>query len=274
MAAQIEVLRAPAGHRFRFVLFDFDGTLSIIRQGWQDVMTGMMLEFLHNLPTGMALPQLRAMIEDEIARQTGRQTIYQMIYLREQVGRFGGQPLTAAQYKADFNRRLLDSIHQRRQSLADGSIDPRRMLLPGSQPLLEALSGRGDLTLCLASGTDEQYVREEAALLRVERYFGRHIYGAREDYQNSEKRQVIQRLIAENRVTGPEFVVFGDGFVEIENAREIGGYAVGVASDETAGGTTVNAWKRDRLLKAGADMIVPDFACHEELMRLLFEERA
>ena len=32
------------GVSFRHVLFDFDGTLSLIREGWPDVMVGMMTE--------------------------------------------------------------------------------------------------------------------------------------------------------------------------------------------------------------------------------------
>ena len=44
---QIEVKRAPEpGRSFRAALFDFDGTLSLIRSGWQDVMTPYFYEEL------------------------------------------------------------------------------------------------------------------------------------------------------------------------------------------------------------------------------------
>ena len=45
LSAEIEVLRPdlPRG-RFRSVLFDFDGTLSLIREGWPQVMIPMMVE--------------------------------------------------------------------------------------------------------------------------------------------------------------------------------------------------------------------------------------
>ena len=119
-------------------------------------------------------------------------------------------------------------------------------------------------------GTDEPYVREEAALLDIARYFGPHIYEARDEGEASRKPNVIARLLGENRVRGEELLVFGDGFVEIESGRCVGGYAVGVASDEAAGGGRINPWKRDRLLRAGADAIVPDFARHQELLRWLF----
>lgn len=146
------------------------------------------------------------------------------------------------------------------------------MMLPGSRATLEALAARPGLLLCCASGTDQPEVREEAELLDVARHFGPHVYGALEDYEASSKAEVIARLIAENRIPGDELLVFGDGFVEIENAKAVGGYAVGVASDEAAGGGRVDPWKRGRLLRAGADLIVPDFAAHEALVRLLFED--
>jgi hypothetical protein len=64
-------------------------------------------------------------------------------------------------------------------------------------------------------------------------------------------------------------VVFGDGYVEIENAVAVEGIAIGVASDEVrrAG---INTWKRNRLISAGAQLIVPDFRETDALVRYLF----
>ena len=36
----------------RVALFDFDGTLSLIRSGWMDIMVPMMVEILLDLKTG------------------------------------------------------------------------------------------------------------------------------------------------------------------------------------------------------------------------------
>jgi len=274
----IEILRPPAGQRFRFVLFDFDGTISLIRRGWQDVMIPVMLEKLTPLAPETPPEEIEALVSADIDETNGLPTIYQMMRLADRVREFGGEPDDPARYKAEYVERLLAHIADRRRGLADGSIEPARMLLPGARELLDDLAGR-DLLLCLASGTDEQYVREEAELLGVAGHFGEHVYGAREDYVSSSKRKVIERLIAANDVAGPELLTFGDGFVEIENCKEVGGYAVGVASDEegtptaAGGGGEVNAWKRDRLIKADADMIVADFARHRELVAALFGER-
>ena len=71
-----------------------------------------------------------------------------------------------------------------------------------------------------------------------------------------------------NDIKGEDLLVFGDVFVEIENIRQVGGYAVGVATNEVEK-KGVNAWKRNRLLEAGADIIIPDFSDPERLIRFL-----
>jgi phosphoglycolate phosphatase-like HAD superfamily hydrolase len=266
--AAIEIIRPPPGRCPRFVLFDFDGTLSLIREGWQDVMVSVMVEHLAGLPTGLSADRLHALAAEDVAELTGEQTIYQMIRLAERVAQFGGTPLAPHEYKAEYNRRLLEQIAGRRQALASGRIAPDALLVAGSRPLLEALAARG-LGMALVSGTDEPYVREEARLLGIDGYFGRHLYGALDDYQASSKGQVVRRLLAECGAAGQELLVFGDGFVEIRDVKTVGGYAVGVASDERSGGGRTCPWKRERLLRAGADMIVPDYADHDRLVTLL-----
>jgi hypothetical protein len=51
----------------------------------------------------------------------------------------------------------------------------------------------------------------------------------------------------------------------------VGGFAAGVASDEANPGG-LDEWKRERLLKAGADIILRDYADTPGLMRYLFSE--
>jgi phosphoglycolate phosphatase-like HAD superfamily hydrolase len=264
----IEIRRAPEGRRFRSALFDFDGTISLIREGWPQVMIPMMVEVLAPVARGRAADEIRALVTEDVRQSTGKQTIYQMIQLAQRVTEFGGTPLDPPQYKAEYNRRLMRHIAGRREALAAGRTPPDALLLRGARAMLEALAARG-LALYAASGTDQPDVREEAGLLDIARYFGPHVYGSLEDYEASSKRKVIERLIAQNRIAGSDLVVFGDGFVEIENAKEVGGYAVGVASDEAAGGGRINPWKRQRLLDAGADLIVPDFAEHATLIEIL-----
>src|SRR5947199_2354286 len=90
---EIEILHPelPRG-RFRSVLFDFDGTLSLIREGWPQVMIPMMVEVLRATGTAETEAELSAVVEEFVMRLNGRQTIYQMIHLAEEVRRRGGQP--------------------------------------------------------------------------------------------------------------------------------------------------------------------------------------
>lgn len=137
----------------------------------------------------------------------------------------------------------------------------------GARSLLEQLQSRG-LTLYLASGTDEQFVKAEAGLLDLTRYFGPHIYGALDDYKQFSKKMVIERLLRENRIPGVQLLSFGDGYVEIQNTKEAGGLAVAVASDEANNGSgRFDEWKRQRLLGVGADVVIPDFRDAPALLR-------
>src|ERR1700704_4702303 len=96
----VEILRPdlPRG-RFRFVLFDFDGTLSLIREGWPQVMIPMMVDILRQTGTKEDDMALLAHVEEFVMRLNGKQTIYQMMQLGEEVSKRGGQALDPLAYK-------------------------------------------------------------------------------------------------------------------------------------------------------------------------------
>jgi len=240
------------------VLFDFDGTLSLIRQGWPEVMVPMFVEMLPPRP-GESAADLSRLALDDIMRLNGKQTIYQMIQLAERIRERGGEPREPLWYKHEYLRRLDALIRDRVEGLRAGRLRPDDLLVFGARPLLEQLHARG-LTLYLASGTDEPFVKQEAELLDVSRYFGSRIYGALDDYQNFSKKIVIDRILRENAIPGRQLLAFGDGYVEIENTKSAGGLAVAVASDEAHNGSgQMDPWKRQRLLGVGADLVIPDF---------------
>lgn len=240
------------------VLFDFDGTLSLIRQGWPEVMLPMFLEMLP-AQAGETEKDRRQLLYDDIMRLNGKQTIYQMIQFAEHVQERGGQAQEPLWYKREYLRRLEERIRFRLDGLRKGLITPDSLLVCGARPFLEKLS-QLNLSLYLASGTDEPFVKQEAALLDIARYFGSRIYGAIDDYKNFSKKMVIERILRENKVPGDRLLAFGDGYVEIENTKEVGGLAVAVASDEAHNGSgNVDEWKRRRLLGVGADVVIPDF---------------
>lgn len=240
------------------VLFDFDGTLSLIRQGWPDVMVPMFAELLPPLPDeteGMR----RQLCHDDIMRLNGKQTIYQMIQLAERIKERGGTPRDPLWYKHEYLRRLDERIQHRQEGLRRGELRQDDWLVYGARPFLEILQSR-NLHLYLASGTDEAFVKQEAELLGLTPFFGRHIYGAVDDYKQFSKKIVIDRILRENGIAGEGLLSFGDGYVEIQNTKEVGGLAVAVASDEAHNGAgRFDEWKRQRLLGVGADIVIPDF---------------
>jgi len=254
------------------VLFDFDGTLSLIREGWPEVMVPLFAEMLPRLP-GENEEEVRRLLYDDIMRLNGKQTIYQMIQFAERVRERGGEPREPLWYKNEYLRRLDQRISRRVAGLRDGSLRPDDLLVFGARSLLEHLRRRG-LTLYLASGTDESYVTAEAALLDVARYFGRHVYGAVDDYKKFSKKMVIERILRENKIPGDRLLAFGDGYVEIENTKEAGGLAVAVASDESHNGSgRMDEWKRRRLLGVGADVVIPDFRDGIALLEMILANR-
>src|SRR5262245_31268486 len=210
---EIEVLRPdlPRG-RFRSALFDFDGTLSLIREGWPQVMVPMMVEVLRQTGTAETEAELQRLVEAYVMRLTGRQTIYQMIQLAEEVRRRGGQPLDPVAYKHRYHDLLMQRIKGRIADLEAGRATPEQWTVPGSHSLLEGLSRRG-VVLYLASGTDLRFVRREARLLGVEQYFGEHIYGALDDYRNFSKQMIVERILQDHGLRGEELLGFGDGYV-------------------------------------------------------------
>jgi len=205
----IEILNPhlDRGH-IRHALFDFDGTISLIREGWQQVMIPMMVEILLELGTGETEEELTALVTEFVDRLTGKQTIYQMIQLSEEVRKRGGDPLDPLDYKWMYLDRLWKRIKGRVAALRAGRVEPEQMMVPGSLDILDAMHTR-EVTCYLASGTDEPYVLDEATALGITPCFA-GIYGALDDYQSYSKRMVIERIISENQLSGSQFVAFGD----------------------------------------------------------------
>lgn len=245
--------------------FDFDGTLSLIRTGWQQIMVPMMVDLLLETRSGETPEQIRSVVEESVWRLTGRETIYQMEALVEQIRERGGSPLAALDYKAEYLRRLHTAIGANLQGLESGAIATDSLLVPGAREFLETLYKRG-VRMYLASGTDHQNVVDEARLLRIDGYFGDRIYGARDDHSFS-KAMLVRRILASAECAPDQLFGFGDGYVEIEEVKKAGGVAVGVATLEPAC-LEIDEWKRNRLLGVGADRIVANFLNRDALLAI------
>ena len=231
------------------VLFDFDGTLSLIRQGWPEVMVPM---FVEALPASAGRDRGRAsrgMVLDDIMRLNGKQTIYQMIQLAERIRERGGEPSEPLWYKHEYLRRLEPHIGDRHRRAAAAD-DPARRL---ARPRRPAAAGAPSRTAACRSTWPAAPTRSPSSARPTcstsPAYFGGHIYGALDDYKQFSKKIVIDRILREHGITGRHLLSFGDGYVEIENTKQAGGLAVAVASDEANNGSgRVDEWKRERLL--------------------------
>lgn len=247
--------------RVKAVMFDFDGTLSTLRAGWEEVMAPFMKESILGGKT--LAPDQTAELEAEIAsyidRSTGMQTINQMTWLAEQVINKGwnAEVLNEWGYKAEFNRRLLLRIREQVDGLRAGKLERANYLMKGSIALLELLRRNG-IDLYVASGTDHPDVLNEAEALGV-RHFFKEIAGAPVGRTECSKTKVIHDLKAEKGFVGHELAIIGDGRVEISLAKENGALALGIASDEYKR-EGVNPVKERRLLAAGADRIAGDYS--------------
>lgn len=253
--------------RVRHAVFDFDGTISVLRQGWEPVMEQVMLQTL--CPSGDAPETMVNEVRRYIDASTGQLTIMQMRWLSEAVLRWGtnGSPLTPQEYKARYLGALMVSVKRRLAHLECGAVDPDHYLIAGAKDLLKGLAERG-VQLYIASGSDHADVVHEVSALGIGQYIQGGIYGALDASEANAKDRIIQRILDEHRLQGEALLVAGDGPVEIVEARARGAIALGVPSDEVTR-CGWNEHKVARLATAGADLLTPDYLYSQDLIGLL-----
>jgi beta-phosphoglucomutase-like phosphatase (HAD superfamily) len=210
-------------------------------------------------------------VRELIDRTTGIQTISQMCELVNLIRQFGfvteEEILSAIEYKSTFNKELVALVNSRLAKLDSGELAISDFTLKGAVPFLRALKEEG-VMLYLASGTDEEDVKREAERLGYADVFDGRIYGSIGEVTKDAKRVVIERIFNEASGAGNQLVTFGDGPVEMRETTRRGAFAVGVASDELRR-FGMNPEKRTRLIRAGADVLVPDFSQWQKLWGML-----
>jgi phosphoglycolate phosphatase-like HAD superfamily hydrolase len=245
-------------------MFDFDGTVSLLRAGWPEVMQGMMRSVLAEAGESEGDVALAAEIVFSLA---GKPTIHQMLRLEEEVRRRGGIAQAAAQYKDRFTSLLQRQIDARLAGLTTGAHRPSDLTIAGTQEFLAAMQSRG-IRLYLVSGTERASVVRESAALGLSEFFGSRVYGPQGDDTNFSKSAAVAEILQLEQIAGESLLGIGDGPIETLEVRKVGGLAIGVASDEVGGGA-IHAEKRRHLAAAGADLIVPDYREHEKLVAML-----
>jgi len=274
--AEIEIITEPLPDlNIRHAIFDHDGTISTLREGWEKIMEPMMIKAVLGAKNGTAdealFNRVKDRVQEFIERTTGIQTISQMHGLVDIVHEFGLVPkdqiLSAAEYKGIFNEELMALVNLRLAKLDAGELNISDFTLKGAVPFLRALQGAG-VRLYLASGTDEQDAKREAEHLGYADSFNGGIYGSIGEVTKDAKKIVIERILNEVDGAFAQLITFGDGPVEMREAKRRGAAAIGVASDELRR-FGMNLEKRRRLIRAGADVLVPDFSQWQKLWGLL-----
>lgn len=266
----------PDDLNIQYAIFDHDGTISTLREGWEEIMAPMMMKAVlgnHYQDADEALyHKVQMRVAEFIDKTTGIQTLVQMKGLVDLVKEFACVPeneiLDEFGYKQIYNEELLLMVKEREKKISSGELSLEDFTLKNAVLLLEKLHKAG-VKLTLASGTDEEDVKNEARILGYDYLFEGRIYGAVGDVNKEAKKIVLDRIldmIGESE-TG-QIVVFGDGPVEIRETRKRSGITIGIASNEMKR-HSLNESKRTRLIKAGADVIVPDFSQLPLLLKLL-----
>jgi len=252
----------------RAAMIDFDGTLSLLREGWDQVMIPMMVTELLPLAGTTETPeQLKQLVTDWVLKLNGQPTINQMQALVDEVIIRKGTPRTAGEYKQRYLELLMKTVGERKKQIAQEK-SATRWVVPGGYQLLDGLKRR-NIPMLLASGTDLSALRIEAEILKVASHFDQGIEGPESDASTFTKAQTCDLMLDRLKVPGNYLLNVGDGYVETKLTKDRHGIAIGVAYDHDHPGQ-YNAWRRDQLYHAGADLILPDLQQSELLLDWLF----
>lgn len=266
----------PENMNITHAIFDHDGTISTLREGWEQIMAPMMIKAIlgkkFNEADEALYHRVQSRVADYIDKTTGIQTLVQMKGLVELVKEFGLVPESEIMdefgYKEIYNNELLKMVRVREARISRGELGLEDFTMKNAVLFLRNFYRTG-IKLYLASGTDEEDVKNEARILGYDNLFSGGIYGSVGDITKDAKKIVLDRIltnIGDSRMR--QVVTFGDGPVEIRETRKKGGITVGIASNEMKR-HSLNPGKRSRLIKAGADIVVPDFSQMESLLKIL-----
>lgn len=247
-------------------VFDFDGTLSWLRHGWPQKMLETFLEHApaHWRQDGHLCAELLA----DILSLNGKPSIHQLALCCERARAAGFEVPNAERLLEKYLPTIRNVVTERISAIRSGCQAPEDFIVWNARRALEILRARG-IVMIILSGTAEADVRAEAKVLGLDSYFGDHIYGSMPDGTFS-KKDVIDRILREEGIQGNQLLAFGDGPVEIRCIKDVGGLAIGVASDEEVNGShRIDLAKQHQLMAAGADAIIADYEKVEALLNAI-----
>ncbi len=274
--SEIEIINKWTGKpHITHAIFDHDGTISTLREGWELIMAPMMIKaILGDKVSGaddLLYTKVQSRVDEYIDKTTGIQTLAQMKGLIGLIREFGivseEAILDESGYKQIYNLELLKMVNERVKKYKRKELTTDDFCLKGAVPFVQKLYEAG-VKLYLASGTDVEDVKREASILGYDHLFENRIYGSVGDINKEAKKIVLDRILESIGEAASEHVLtFGDGPVEIRETQKRGGFTIGVASNELKR-FGLNEKKRTRLIKAGADIIIPDFSQYLKLLKL------
>lgn len=261
--SKVEYINDSPACDIKSIIFDFDGTISTLRYGWEEIMEKYMYEMIckeNTYENEKLMKEIRNYIDDSM----GIQTIYQMQWLKKRVCLEGkATPLDIWEYKSGYNSRLMKSVRSKTEKLLSRELTPEDFRIKGSLDFIKALHNKG-YKLYIASGTDHDDVVNEMKALEIFEYF-EDIKGAPANKIACPKEAIVSHLIRDLNYKGNQIAIIGDGKVEIEIASRIGGKSIGMATEESDS-LSINEGKRKKLIKAGANIIIPNFNERERLI--------
>jgi len=262
----LEIINKNKKNNVKVIIFDFDGTISTLRYGWEEIMEKMMIEILSTCRNDTS--NIKQEIKQYISDSTGIQTIYQMKWLKRKVKEYkpNQKALDCWEYKKTYNNRLKRIVNARIEKIKKKEKLPFNYLIKGSKKFIEKLY-QMNYEMMVVSGTDHPDVIRETKILGVNKYF-KKISGAPVNQVDDSKKKVINQLINERDLHGSELLIIGDGKVEISLGAKKGAITLGIASNEDKV-KGINEWKRIRLIQAGADAISGDFNNIDEIFSWL-----
>ncbi len=258
--------RLPRGC-YRAAIFDFDGTLSLLREGWPQVMTAVLWEQWQAVGLPADEPETTCQsIEQLILSENGSPPLRQMEVFAEAVRQRGAGPVDPHACLQTYRQRLAAMLEARYAAVRQGGpAAAAAWTVAGTHRFLQALQDRRIIT-CVISGTDYEQVCAEAGLLGITPYITGGLFAPRGNDPHFTKADVINNLRKQYGWSGEQLIGFGDGVIETRVIKELGGTAIGVAT-HPAGimATTPHPQKRQLLVAAGADAIIPDYRDAEQL---------
>lgn len=260
-----QIIKKFNGSKIKYILFDFDGTLSHERDGWINLMIAINTETLLQSVKKMTKKEAMNFVIKDIESTIGIPTYLQMKRLTEKIYSLGGKADTIS-IKAVYNSALSSLVQKKYSKLRHGMIKIDSLRVKGTLNLLKELSKKfGEKSLYLASGTDIEAVKKSVQKLGLKKYFGKRIIGAGSN-RNPEicaKETIITKFVKENKLAPGELLCFGDGVPELAYTKKYGGIGIGVLTPDKCNHKYTRFFtiekKRKRLINAGANILIRDF---------------